>query len=143
MIILFAFNFVLAGTHFKTHLEFKESMQDSIKKETLERKDKKSPNGAMLRSLAIPGWGQFYNDQIIKGLIVTAGQGTLIGFAIYFNNQVNSAESAAANTSDANLKSVYVNEKNFYLDRRNLTFWLMVATVLLSMIDAYIDAHLY
>ncbi|RMD95173.1 MAG: hypothetical protein D6814_13605 [Calditrichaeota bacterium] len=33
-------------------------------------------------------------------------------------------------------------EKAFWQDKRNLNFWLLGATKLLSMLDAYVDAQL-
>ena len=105
----------------------KTAIKDSV---ATNNQKSKSPTAAMLRSLALPGWGQFYNEQIIKGLVVVAGQATLIGFNFYYNNQANQFRVGSP-------------ERDFYQDRRNLTYWLMVAATLLSMADAYIDAHLY
>lgn len=105
----------------------KGAASDSIKSAKIK---KKSPNGAMLRSLALPGWGQFYNEQVIKGLIVIAGRGTILGYTIYYNNRANEFPKGSP-------------EREFYKDRRNLTFWLQGAATLLSMLDAYIDAYLY
>ncbi len=93
-------------------------------------KVQKSPTGALLRSLVLPGWGQWYNDQKIKAGIVVAAQATLIGFRFYFHNQASQFEKGSP-------------EYNFYLDRRNFMYWLMAGVVVLSMLDAYIDAHLY
>ncbi len=90
----------------------------------------KSPRGAMLRSLALPGWGQLYNRQPIKAGLVIAAQGTLIGLRFYYNAR-------AARFSDDPAR------RNLYLDRRNLMYWLMGGVALLSMVDAYIDAHLF
>ncbi len=90
---------------------------------------KKSPKGAMLRSM-LPGWGQLYNGQIIKGLLVVGGQGALIFNAVRLNGE-------AANVESGSLAH------NYYIDRRNLMFWFMGGLTLLSMLDAYIDAHLY
>ncbi len=84
----------------------------------------------MLRSLAVPGWGQLYNGKWFKALLVVAAQGTLISLAVYYDGIADDFP-------------VQSNEREFYLDRRNLMFWLMGATKLLSMLDAYIDAHLY
>lgn len=90
---------------------------------------KKSPNGAMLRSLLFPGWGQLYNNQKIKAFLVVAAQGTLIGVAVYHNNRARDAADPDAH--------------EFYIDKRNQTFWFMGGVTLLSMLDAYIDAYLY
>jgi hypothetical protein len=89
----------------------------------------KSPTGAMLRSLAIPGWGQFYNEQWFKGIFVA---GTELG--IITNAIVQNHYAANANT-DA--------ERDFYRDNRNLSYWWLAGAILLSMADAYVDAHLY
>lgn len=94
------------------------------------KKEKKSPNGAMLRSLIFPGWGQWYNHQKIKAALVVAAQGTLVGLAVHYNNR------AKANASDPSAHE-------FYIDKRNQTFWFMGGVTLLSMLDAYIDAYLY
>lgn len=94
------------------------------------KKKSKSPKGAMLRSLALPGWGQAYNGQWIKTVIVLAAHGALIGYAIYYDNQATKFRAQPA-------------QQEFYQDKRNLMFWLLGATKLLSMLDAYIDAHLY
>jgi hypothetical protein len=46
-----------------------------------------SPRGALLRSLAIPGWGQIYNRQPLKAPVIWAGLGTLVGVTIYSNDR--------------------------------------------------------
>ncbi len=91
---------------------------------------KKSPNGAMLRSLLFPGWGQLYNNQKTKAILVVAAQGTLIAIAVHHHNR---AKENVANPD----------EHEFYIDKRNQTFWFMGGVTLLSMLDAYIDAYLY
>jgi len=96
---------------------------------TTVKRASKSPSTAVRRSL-IPGGGQFYNGQIIKGLIVIAGQVTLIGLAIHYDQKSKDFLSGSA-------------EKERFVDDRNLTFWLMGGLTLLSMVDAYIDAQLY
>lgn len=111
------------------------SLQNKIFSKTLEdstqitKLRKKSPTGAMIRSLVFPGLGQIYNEQYIKAGIVLAGQSTLIGFSFYYNNRARESPTPL--------------EKEFYKDRRNLMYWLIGAATLLSMLDAYIDAHLY
>lgn len=129
-----------AQTHLqqRTVLAMPDFQSDSTR---TEKRAAKSPQGALLRSLALPGWGQFYNGQIIKAFIVLAGQGTLVGFAIYYHNKQADAGKRAIEFSGQ--RDFYLAQEDFYRDRRNLMFWLMGATKLLSMLDAYIDAHLY
>lgn len=104
----------------------KKSVEDSTKSVKLKTK---SPKSAMIRSLVFPGLGQFYNEQYIKAVIVLAGQSTLIGFSFYYNSRARESATPL--------------EKDFYKDRRNLMYWWIGAATLLSMLDAYIDAHLY
>ncbi|MDZ7363717.1 MAG: DUF5683 domain-containing protein [candidate division KSB1 bacterium] len=89
---------------------------------------KKSPRGAMLRSLAVPGWGQYYNRQYFKAALVFGAEAGLVATAIYWNNKANSA-------SDRN-------SKLFYQNNRNTANWFLLGTILLSMLDAYVDASL-
>lgn len=91
-------------------------------------KPKKSPNGAVLRSLLVPGWGQYYNGQKWKAALVCAAELGEIGTAIYWHRE-----------------SKRVNDQNFkliYEDYRNAAYWFLAGTVLLSMLDAYVDAQL-
>lgn len=46
------------------------------------RQDLPSPRGALLRSLAAPGWGQAYNGDYLKVPIVVGGLGTLAYFIV-------------------------------------------------------------
>jgi hypothetical protein len=99
--------------------------------DTLQTKQK-SPGGAMLRSLVFPGWGQFYNEKYLKSLIVF-GMGT--GFALsisYQSDQVKRYEKK--DDSEA---------AKFYRNDRNRLIWWLAGFVLLSMGDAYVDAHLF
>lgn len=46
-----------------------------------------SPRGALWRSLAVPGWGQYYNRQFLKMPIIYVGLGGLLGTTIYMNQR--------------------------------------------------------
>ena len=89
----------------------------------------KSPTGAMLRSLFVPGWGQLYNGKWFKAILVCGVEVGLITNAVYQNQMA--------------VQSVSKLEREWYQDNRNLSVWWLLATVLLSMADAYVDAHLY
>jgi hypothetical protein len=78
------------------------------------------PRRAMLRSLALPGWGQFYNKKKIKGGIIAAVE---VGSAVaYFVKR-------------DRLRSLASAERNVY-------FFSTIGIVLYSMADAYVDAYL-
>ena len=83
----------------------------------------------MLRSIFVPGWGQFYNEKWIKGILISGTEVGLVVNAVIQNQlAVNSATTL---------------EKEFYKDNRNLSFWWLAGTILISAVDAFVDAHLY
>ncbi|MDZ7724683.1 MAG: DUF5683 domain-containing protein [candidate division KSB1 bacterium] len=88
----------------------------------------KDPRGAMLRSAIVPGWGQFYNGKWLKGTIIAGAQVGLITNAVVLHQYMKQADSES--------------ERDFYWDNRNLSLWWLGASVLYSMADAYVDAHL-
>jgi hypothetical protein len=89
----------------------------------------KSPRGAMLRSLIIPGWGQFYNGKWFKGILVGGAELGLITNAVILNQYA--------------ARSTTLMEREFYQNNRNLSFWWLGAVILYSIGDAFVDAHLY
>lgn len=89
----------------------------------------KSPNGAMVRSLLVPGWGQWYNDKKIKAGVVFIAESALIARIVIANDQLRKAKSET--------------DRVRYLEQRNVTYWWLGGAILLSMLDAYVDAYLY
>jgi len=87
-----------------------------------------SPKGAMIRSIIFPGWGQWYNKKKLKAGLVFLTETGIIGTAFYWQNKKQNAQNP--------------DDEEFYLDNRNLAFWYLSGVVLLSMADAYVDAHL-
>ncbi len=90
-------------------------------------KEKKNPTGALLRSLIFPGWGQFYNRKYSKAFLFFGGEAGLIATAIHLNQQVVSTH--------GELQASYRNN-------RNTANWFLLATIVFSMLDAYVDASL-
>ena len=89
----------------------------------------KNPTGAMLRSIIVPGWGQFYNRKWFKGVLVAGAETGLVINALVLNQWAN--------------ESTTEEERLFYIDNRNLSFWILGAVILYSMADAYVDAALF
>jgi len=89
----------------------------------------KSPMSAMLRSAVLPGWGQWYNHQKIKSLLVIGGELGLLGNASYQNRMA--------------LRSKTQEEKEFYRNNRNLSLWWFAGVYFLNLMDAYVDAQLW
>ncbi|MBN2000847.1 hypothetical protein JW935_25075 [candidate division KSB1 bacterium] len=89
----------------------------------------KSPSGAMLRSIVVPGWGQLYNGKWFKAILVAGTEIGLIANAVLQNQLA--------------VQSINKFDREFYADNRSLSLWWLGAVILYSMGDAYVDAHLY
>lgn len=89
----------------------------------------KSPRGAILRSALIPGWGQWYNEQKLKALVVFSGEMALLGTAVYYNQLA--------------VKSTMDYEREFYEYNRGRFLWWLLGVHLINILDAYVDAHLW
>lgn len=93
---------------------------------------KPSPTQAIFRSLLIPGWGQSYDGHPLKAVVYGGIHSGLL-YGIYRQNQLMvDAEKAG----DKPLR------ESFRSDRARLT-WLLAGAVIMSMVDAYVDAYLY
>ena len=104
-----------------------------------------SPVSTLLRSAACPGWGQLENGQPLKAIAVFGAEAGLLasGF-VELRRAERSLEvqDRAAERGDA---AEAAEEYQRYLDRRDRgisRFWWAGFAVLLSMLDAYTDAHL-
>jgi hypothetical protein len=87
-----------------------------------------SPKSAMLRSLFVPGWGQWSNGKKTKAVLAFALETGIVATSIYWNRRANRTASPLL--------------REQYLDYRNNGYWFLAAAILLSMGDAYVDAHL-
>ena len=88
-----------------------------------------SPTGVMLRSLAVPGWGQASNGAWLKAALVAGGE-TAIAVSLVRDSRKLSKLTA----DDPGYAAVF--------DRRQREAWWLGGVVFLSMVDAYVDAHL-
>ncbi|MBI4364158.1 MAG: hypothetical protein HY568_01890 [Candidatus Latescibacteria bacterium] len=112
------------------------------------------PFSVMLRSAAIPGWGQAANRKYVKSLAVVAGEGFLAYKAwSEFEKEKDAldrhdeAYQAAIDRGDPypDLDPAVLaaeNDRNVHLNRKVNWIWWGVAAHMLNMIDAYVDAHL-
>ncbi len=85
----------------------------------------KSPWGAAMRSAMLPGWGQFYNDQYIKSIIVFGIVADFVRKAIVFNEKYKDTGNKA------------------FLERRSVNTWYAGLAYSLNLVDAFVDAYLY
>jgi hypothetical protein len=128
----------------------------------------KDPTGALLRSLAFPGWGQIYTKNYLRGAIYGIGEVILIGAIYNFWTLTNEHKDnfefaqrynrgALLQTSGATVlpydaqflpPEIPGEQQEFDLyqrfqDKRNFYLWITAAWVFVSMFDAYVCAHLY
>ncbi len=102
----------------------------------------------MLRSAAVPGWGQLYNRKYIKAAAVVAGEGFLALKAWNEYQKENDAvdrqvailESGGDVTDPAYVVADL--DRETHRNQKVSWIWWGVAAHLVSMLDAYVDAHL-
>jgi len=92
---------------------------------------KKSPTAAIFLSI-LPGGGQFYTENYLKGAIFALTQTTLLGFTVHEHLQ---AERAKRDKDWENYE--------YHSDKRYDLLWWDGIVWTLGMADAYISAHFY
>lgn len=103
----------------------------------------RSPTGALFRSVAFPGWGQFYNKKYLKAALVFIGEGSLIAGAVVEWRRMNEHKKSFEALPDTNpLKTFEFNQYQYHKDNRNLFLWWTAGVIFISMWDAYADAQL-
>jgi hypothetical protein len=104
----------------------------------------KNPTGALLRSLALPGWGQLYNEQYLKCGLVLLAEGLLIGGTIVEHGRAENDHSVYQDLSLGDeVREAAWRRYSRRIDKRNTYLWYLAGAKFLSMVDAYVDAHLY
>ncbi len=109
---------------------------------------RRSPRGAVFRSLVLPGWGQYYTGHPRKAVLALSVEAGLLGWALYETGPVDRALDAsrrAGETEDdytAGRAPHYAKYIERFEFRRDLLVYLGVAAVGFA-IDAYVDAWLY
>jgi hypothetical protein len=99
----------------------------------------KSPSGAMLRSMILPGWGQFYNESYWKIPIVWGALGAL-AYAWKWNDDKVVYYDKLYHSEQA---SGYYNLREFYREQRDLNTVFFILVYALNVVDAYVDAHMF
>lgn len=99
----------------------------------------RSPTGALLRSAALPGWGQFYNERPVKGIVLGALELGLLALLVDEHIRAESARDDFLESGDSGDEAEYETHRERRLD----LVWLTAASWLYGMMDAYVDAHLF
>ena len=100
------------------------------------------PRQIMLRSVVVPGWGQWANGRHVKAAVVAVGEGYLLVRAVDYGRQERAKWREAGAATDP-VEKGKLERRHLALGshRRDFTWWSVFAG-LLSMGDAYVDAQL-
>ncbi len=101
-----------------------------------------SPGSVALRSMVLPGWGEAANGKWLKSAAFFGAYGGLWAWAISIHQDKMDAigRMNAASTDAERLQ--WRLEADRLESSRNGKLWLAGLTLLLSMADSYVDAHL-
>ena len=103
----------------------------------------KNPKKAALYSFVIPGGGQYYNESIWKTALWSGAEVGFIALSTYHHTKFNDYKDKRDKaTNDADWKH-WNSEASDQLSKRNNGFWWLGSTVILSVIDAYVDAAMF
>jgi hypothetical protein len=103
------------------------------------------PTWIMARSAVVPGWGQFKNGRPLKAGLAIGAEG-FCGYKVVEAwqdvNDASAREDAALRAGDqAGADAARADYEEAY-NRRATAGWILAGTIVLSMLDAYVDAHL-
>jgi len=96
---------------------------------------------AALKSFLLPGLGQAGNDKWLKAGLFFGAYTGLLGWAVAINQDKQDAQ-GHLNEADSLTVGYWQSEVDRLESSRNAKFWFAGGTMLLSVIDAYVDAHL-
>ena len=100
------------------------------------------PFFVMLRSAIVPGWGQVYNRQPLKALLVTAGEGLLTYKILDELRKQNEAIDRLAAFDPGSVEYAQADlDAQTHHNQKIDWIWWAAAAHLLQMADAYVDAH--
>jgi len=101
-----------------------------------------SPERAMLYSALIPGGGQVYNKAYVKAGIVVGLQAWNVGRALYNDAKADDFIKKSKLSTDAYYTQYYKDRAEEHKQKRRSDIWWIGITTALSVLDAYVDAHL-
>ena len=103
-----------------------------------------TPRWVMLRSLAVPGWGQLHNGSWLKAAVLGGGEIWLLAGMVEDDRRIRQlrteAELALAGGDDERYNTA-VDAYNSRLERFVSRQWLLGGLLVYALMDAYVDAH--
>lgn len=107
----------------------------------------KSPLGAMLRSIAIPGWGQLYVEQYWKAPVFFVGAIVMYYYVFKHNKDYIDYSRQYDKLKESNPNSIELyylrSRKENARDNRDISIFFLCGVYALAMLDSYVDAHLF
>jgi hypothetical protein len=104
-----------------------------------------SPIGAATRSI-VPGWGQIYTDNKLKGIVIFLSVGILAGSGIRSDaiyRDIYNNDYTPAILDDSDQADYYFDRSNQYYKLSRFLLYTAAGIWAYSAIDAYVDAHIY
>ena len=106
----------------------------------------KSPMVATVLSI-VPGAGQLYNQDYWKVPLFAVAGGFFVYRTVYYHNlftdKVDELDATPVDSSTVSRRLLLRTQREFYRDNRDLNFAYFIGVEILSMIDAYVGAHLF
>ena len=99
-----------------------------------------APFWVMMRSVAVPGWGQAKNGQWAKAVLLGGTETGFVVAAIREDQLAADAQDKAHENPDE--AWFWTDQAEAHKSRKRDYVWWGAFTLLLSMGDAYVDAHL-
>jgi len=103
-----------------------------------------APRWVMLRSLAVPGWGQLHNGSWLKAVLLGGGETAIISGLVEDDRRIRrlraQADAARAEGDNDGFNAAvdaYNQRLNHFVSRQ----WLLGGLLVYSLMDAYVDAH--
>ena len=88
------------------------------------------------RSMVVPGWGQFYKKQYVRGSIFLGAELASIATSMYFHNRYNYNIKRSLETPILDLQIEYTNRAHKQQLYRNISIGTCVAIWVLNVLDA-------
>ncbi|MBO5085566.1 MAG: hypothetical protein J6C18_11950 [Bacteroidaceae bacterium] len=90
------------------------------------------------RSAIVPGWGQFYKRDKLKGGIFLGGTVALAGGIVFTENQRANYFKKITKTHSAELKRAYATRSDHFATGRNICIGAVVALYVYNLVDAVV-----
>ena len=105
----------------------------------------KSSTGALLRSFAMPGWGQLYVESYWKAPIFFAATGTLVYLIAKNHSEFADYRDQYSKLSDKTTYDALVlnSKRESARDNRDQSAFYLLGVYALAAVDAYVGSHLY